>query len=172
MLVRAKARPYRMSDEGLKVRKTWLIWSTIVMLCALSLWSSHLMGQTRSALQQEYLQLLQDNPSPFGSAPITHITLQRGAFTGGVTSDIYNATIVPEGSDISESRSGQKVRMDVGGWDTSVLFAYTTANLGLGILGRGGERQVIFLDQSSLVSNGGVNYFGAASFAGGSVSGQ
>ena len=152
---------------GLNVR------ATILLAVLMPLWSTVLWGQTtqsspRTPLQKDYLQTLQDNPSPFGSAPVTHITVQRMAFTTGISSEIYNATIVPESADISKSRLGQKVRMDVGGWDSSALVAFSSANLGLGILGRGGQRQVSYQDSgaTSTSSSAWTGYFGSASFAG------
>ena len=171
----------RWRDVG-RVHKALLILVTQVFIAVtVPLWSTSSLSQTgasspRATLQKDYLQLVQDNPSPFGSAPITHITLQRSAFTTGFTSEVFDATVVPESNDISNSRLDQKIRMDIGGWDSSALVAFSTSNFGLGILGRGGERQVKYVDRSTTSADSsthatGNEYFGAASYSGGGVLG-
>ncbi len=105
----------------------------------------------RDELQEAYRRQLQNNPSPFGSIPVTHVIPARGTITGAVAVDYYDARIVPEGTDISESRLGQAHLLDVKGWTAAPLVAYSWKNLALGGTVEAGRRESHYLFDGSKV---------------------
>ncbi|MBF0442215.1 MAG: hypothetical protein HQK54_09940 [Oligoflexales bacterium] len=148
------------------------IWSFCLVVANSVCYGESSLSAGRKNLQKDYINQEQNNPSPFGSTPISHISPNNNNVTVAGTMTRYNVMVVPESEDISRARDGQNIKLEVGGWDSSMMINFSTLALGAGLVIEGGRTQVHYLEDVREIGyyQAGMAYyesFSAAQFNGG-----
>ncbi len=122
--------------------------------------------ESREELQEAYVHYRQNNPSPFGTTPITHITPSRNTFTFGLSTDYYNALVVPKGQNARDRESAFN-QFSITGWTAAPIIAYSGKNYGVGVTAEAGERESFFVSDRRMNGGGYEAQHGYMSYAGG-----
>lgn len=121
---------------------------------------------TRENLQEDYIHLRQNNPSPFSTAPVTHVVPSRDTFTVGLSTDVYNTLVVPRGQSATDNPKEKLHKLEVTGSSIAPLFVVSSKAYALGVAGETGNRQSHYLQDYRATGNGFQEQTSSMSYSG------
>lgn len=125
--------------------------------------------EERDELQKSYVHYRQNNPSPFGTTPVTHITPSRNTFTFGLSTDYYDSLVVPDDQNARESKNALN-QFTVTGWTAAPIIAYSGKHYGVAFTIETGERESFFVKDfrpsggNYQAQHGAMEYYGGGAY--------